>query len=283
MKNEATNCQLKKKAMLLSPETLKHALKGFGTGFLGLSAVYGMSELAKAVANMTASAPKIPRKIYVDIVKEKQEEEEDRKRMGLRKAGADDSMSRIGQGLAYGFGLVPGVWGAYQLFKHLNKAQRNIDYIKKMKELEDVYESKFMEKEREKQAMVQSYRDGFCKAANECMQKNAGKWAGWEYYPALLGATVPLGFLAGYYGLKNYMPIPEEEEMIVPELAFRHIMLAKKKKQAQERAEEETEEMEEYEEYFEFESEEPAEGETRAVEEPDDAAEVASVEAAKAE
>lgn len=213
----------KKSFDIYHPEHWLAALKGFGTGFLGLSGAYAISELLGKLGRTIAPIPKIPEKIYIDIDRKKKKKQG----IGLEKDSAFD----IGHAISYGLGVPVGGFAAYKAYQYLANAKRKIDYMKKMRELEDIYESQYGEQE--KKAMIEGYCEGLSKGAQHYIEKEGtgdiaaiiGKdkpYAPAMLYPMIVAGLLPMSLFAGYYGMKSYMPLPEEEEEVTPKLVFRH-------------------------------------------------------------
>ena len=214
---------------LLTPESLALIAKGALTGSLGFLGVRAASDLISAGFDKFFGRPKLPQKIYIDIPEEKEE---------LEKESNDFS---IGKAMLFGMGLPLGIYGAYQLENYLNAANMNLEYIKKLNELEEEYEKKYSLEDKHKiaKAYYKGFSDGTKKIVKEAQKNVPQKYPGAYLIPLMWGASIPLGFLAGYYGLKSYLPDVEEElelKEIEPEIKIRTTSKKKKKgreKQAQ--------------------------------------------------
>ena len=109
---------MKKQAFLpdvYDPQNWKYALMGAGSGFLGLSGIYALTDLLKNIGSATAPVPKLPKELYIDIRRDKD----------IEKSGQDKNIFTSIQtsdpggwskAMSFGFGLPLGVYGAYQLY-----------------------------------------------------------------------------------------------------------------------------------------------------------------------
>jgi len=217
---------------LVDPNTLKNLFLGFSTGALGMLGTLGTANLIASLGKKIIPKPKLPEYIQIELPGEEEQP--------LEKKSDDPyySPKRFGEVLAWGAGLPTGAYAAYKLLNYLNKSNLNIDYIKHLHKLEKEIEGKYRTEAKdeklkkqgealnkytddEKTIISQSYLKGFSKGAKSILEKKSFEGAaGLDLLPLIYGGAIPLGFLSGYYLLKEKYPVEEASDIPEPEIYF---------------------------------------------------------------
>lgn len=222
-------------------------LRGLMLGSLGFSGIYGAAEGIKGLTDYLVPEPKIPRDITLKIPSIPPALKDKKSKKGMEKQNA---LSKNAQGwisdfvfgptiletykalvgmlpnipsnLALGAGLLSGGYGGYRLIKELNRKSDEAQFAKAVNKIQDIYSNKYTPKEEEefseevKTACAHEYYNGFFAGLEKEgmintkeLEKSSATTAG-DIGMMILGGLLPLGFLTGYYGLKQMYPIPEE-------------------------------------------------------------------------
>ena len=194
---------------------LKKILTGAGYGAGGLLGVLALRDIISRISQNILPMPEEPDKINLNIIEKK------------------STISPFTEMVPYGIGIPIGVYGAYKIYNYLDRANKKLEYISKLEEYKKLLEKKYGKITKKsalddtynklpddyKDRLIDAYCEGFSKAYNDDFIKQSDELTLFHLFPLALGATVPIGFLAGYYGAQALNPIPgdeEEEEYKIP-------------------------------------------------------------------
>ena len=230
-----------------------------GLGSLGLSS--GLHTLMKSIFQ----TPKVPTEIVIDVNAGEKRRKESQTKSGQEKSAVWDWAV---DPFVRGVGLSTGILGSIGLVDYLDRASHQGDVAAKIKELSNLYEDRLDEEDKDKEAVAAkkaSYCDNYTQkekidilecydygykeslaavapmletSDREFIVKKALDPTGLPgLYLTMLGATLPIGGLAGYYLGKQIFPaMTVDEEYSNPNLRFVHGDMNDKKKKEREKS-----------------------------------------------